>query len=177
MPSIFHRAKQRRQERAPTTEGGGINLVPLVDILTSIVFFSLLTYSGERMEALTAYDLALPPALVTSPDQTGNLNKNNTLDMVLAVKIEPTKMTVEHSVGPFHRDIAGTDEKAMDQLQAQMTEIHNQYATNNDVNVIPADDVSYDTVVKVLERLRMARYTGISLNAKARGGIAAGGGR
>ena len=54
MASIFHRSKQRRAERAPVTHGGGINLVPLVDILTSIVFFSLLTYQGATMAALTS---------------------------------------------------------------------------------------------------------------------------
>jgi hypothetical protein len=41
--SLFHRSKQRRAERAPVTAHGNINLVPLVDTLTSIVFFSLLT--------------------------------------------------------------------------------------------------------------------------------------
>jgi biopolymer transport protein ExbD len=41
--SLAHRARQRRLERASFTAQGNINLVPLVDILTSIVFFSLLT--------------------------------------------------------------------------------------------------------------------------------------
>ena len=69
MASIFHQSKQRRAERAPVTHGGGINLVPLVDILTSIVFFSLLTYQGATMAALTAFDLTLPPVVVNTPEQ------------------------------------------------------------------------------------------------------------
>ena len=39
MGSAFHKSRQRRAERAPLTAHGNINLVPLVDILTSIVFF------------------------------------------------------------------------------------------------------------------------------------------
>ena len=55
MASLFRRSNQRRAERAPVTAHGSINLVPLVDILTSIVFFSLLTYQGAAMTALTSF--------------------------------------------------------------------------------------------------------------------------
>jgi biopolymer transport protein ExbD len=40
MASRFHKLRARQQEREPLTAHGRINLVPLVDILTSIVFFS-----------------------------------------------------------------------------------------------------------------------------------------
>jgi biopolymer transport protein ExbD len=63
------------------------------------------------------------------------------------------------------------DENAMNQLQAVMTQIRTKYPQNADVLVVPSDEVEYDVVVKVLERLRMARYTGISLGARARGQV------
>ena len=66
MASRFHKLRARQQEREPLTAHGRINLVPLVDILTSIVFFSLLTYTGAVMTNLTAFDLALPPVVVTA---------------------------------------------------------------------------------------------------------------
>ena len=53
MASIYLRSKQRRIERASLTDAGNLNLVPLVDILTSVVFFSLLTYQGAALAALT----------------------------------------------------------------------------------------------------------------------------
>ena len=46
MGSRFHASRMRRAERHAAAGHGSINLVPLIDILTSIVFFSLLTYSG-----------------------------------------------------------------------------------------------------------------------------------
>ncbi len=73
MASLFHRSKLRRAERAPVTAHGNINLVPLVDILTSIVFFSLLTYQGAAMAALTSFDLALPPVVVNTPEQASRV--------------------------------------------------------------------------------------------------------
>ena len=63
--SRFHKIKQRRAERAPLTAHGGLNLVPLVDVLTSIVFFSLATYTGVALAAMTAFDLSLPPETIT----------------------------------------------------------------------------------------------------------------
>ncbi len=168
MASLFHRSRQRRAERAPLTSGGNLNLVPLIDVLTSIVFFSLLTYTGAVMTMLTSYDLLLPPTVVTAVPPSGGAEERLTL--LLAVKILDGNLRVEHSEeNGFRQDIRGTDDPALDQLQALMTQIRQKYRQNSDVLVVPSDEVSYNTVIKVLERLRMADFTGISLGARARG--------
>ena len=171
MASLFHRSRQRRAERAPLTAGGNLNLVPLIDVLTSIVFFSLLTYTGAAMAMLTAYDLSLPPTVVT-PEQAVNAGQPPGLTLLLAVKIIDGNLRVEHSEeGGFRRDIRGTSTTALDTLQAVMAGIRRKYNQNSDVLVVPSDEVSYDTVVQVLERLRIAQFTGISLGARARGEV------
>jgi biopolymer transport protein ExbD len=171
MASLFHRSRQRRAERAPLTAGGNLNLVPLIDVLTSIVFFSLLTYTGAAMAMLTSYDLLLPPTVITA-DQAKNSGEQPKATLLLAVKIMDGNLRVEHSEeGGYRHDIRGMNEASMDTLQALMTEIRTKYPQNADVLVVPSDEVDYDTVVKVLERLRMARYTGISLGARARGQV------
>src|SRR5919206_2710390 len=96
--SRFHRATSRRAERENITGHGHINLVPLVDILTSIVFFSLLTYTGAVMTNLTAFDLALPPVVVTAPGTTSGAQPDTTT-LILAVGIKPGMIRVEHSNG------------------------------------------------------------------------------
>lgn len=169
MASRLHRARQRRAEREPITSHGNLNLVPLVDILTSIVFFSLLTYTGAVMVALTAYDLSLPPVVVTGTQAANNAGQRDTLNLLLAVKVSDNGLRVEHSGnGGFREDIAGLDSASLDKLQALMTQIKQQYPQNSDVLVVPNDDVSYDDVVHVLERLRLADYTGISLGNRSR---------
>ena len=84
MASRFHKLRARQQEREPLTAHGRINLVPLVDILTSIVFFSLLTYTGAVMTNLTAFDLALPPVVVTAPTTTPSGVNRDTVTLILA---------------------------------------------------------------------------------------------
>jgi biopolymer transport protein ExbD len=166
--SRFHRAKVRRAERAQSSLGhGGINLVPLIDVLTSIVFFSLASYQGLLAE-LTSFDLALPPLVVTAEQMPAG-QKDTNLNLLLAVRIQGDKMLVEHSAnGGFRREIAGLTGPSLDTLQALMTNIHQQYPQNNDVLVIPSDEVQYDDVVHVLERLKLSQFPNVALGTRAR---------
>ena len=169
MASLFHRSRQRRAERAPLTDAGHLNLVPLIDVLTSIVFFSLLTYTGAIMAMLTSYDLTLPPTVITADQARNSGVPPESPSLLLAVKIWDDSLRVEHSEeNGFRRLIAGTNERSLDQLQALMTEIRQKYPQNEDVLVVPSDEVLYDDVVHVLERLKMANFRGISLGARAR---------
>ncbi len=175
MASLFHRSTNRRKAAAPLTAHGNINLVPLVDILTSIVFFSLITLQNADVATLTSFDLALPPVVVTTPEQMSKLKSDQALDLLLTVRVDNEKMLVEHSEeGGFHRQINGVDSASLVQLQALMTEIRTKYPQNSDVTVIPDDDVSYDNLVHVLEHLKLAHFTGISLGTRSRGAAAPG---
>jgi biopolymer transport protein ExbD len=176
--SRFHRAKIRRAERATSTLGhGGINLVPLIDVLTSIVFFSLVSYQGLLAE-LTSFDLALPPLIVTAEQPPPATADQDQLNLLLAVRIQADRMLIEHSAeGGYHREILGLGPTSLDTLQSVMEDIHQKYPQNNDVLVIPADEVSYDDVVHVLERLKMARYPNVALGTRSRvGPVSAAGG-
>jgi len=167
--SVYLRSKQRRSERASLTDAGNLNLVPLVDILTAVVFFSLLTYQGAALAALTSYDLSLPPVVVTADQASSAAQQREALNLLLAVRVEPKKLLVEHSgQGGFRKEIAGVQGAALDTLQAVMTEIRRRYPQNADVLVVPADDVAYDDLIHVLERLRVASYSGISLGNRSR---------
>ena len=155
------------------TAHGGLNLVPLVDILTSIVFFSVATYSGAALAALTSFDLALPPTVVTQAE-AAQRSPQQLLNLLLAVRITPEGVRVEHSEGLNRQIPGGLTVEAFDQFEALMRQVRADFPQNNDVLVVPADDVNYDTVVRVLERLRLVGYSGISLGSRAREGQAGG---
>ena len=169
MASIYLRSKQRRLERASLTDAGNLNLVPLIDVLTAVVFFSLLTYQGAALAALTAYDLSLPPVVITAQQASSAAQQNEALNLLLAVRVDRDKMLVEHTGdGGFRREIVGVQGTALDTLQSVMTDIRRLYPQNADVLVVPADDVAYDDLIHVLERLRVAAYSGISLGNRMR---------
>lgn len=168
MPTLFHRSKQRRAERAPTTSGGNLNLIPLVDILTAIVFFSLLTYTGAAMAALTAFDLVLPPVVITTPEEAARIrSEQEVINLLVGVRIYSDRVQVEHSEG-LNQPIAGSDDAALDRFESLMKQIQTDFPQNRDVTIVPNDDVSYERVVQVLERLRLAGFTGLSLSNRAR---------
>lgn len=169
MSSIYARSKQRRAERAAITFAGNLNLVPLVDVLTAVVFFGLLTYQGAALAALTSFDLSLPPVVITAQQAAASAPERNALNLLLAVRVEHDQLLVEHSgEGGFRKEIGGVQGTALDTLEAVMTEIRRRYPQNADVLVVPADDVAYDDLIHVLERLRLASYSGISLGNRTR---------
>ena len=149
------------------TRGGNINLIPLVDILTSIVFFSLLTYTGAALAALTAFDLVLPPVVITTPEELKNLTEKDVINLLVGVRIYNDRVQVEHSEG-LNQQIAGTDSAALNRFEALMEQVRTDFPANKDVTIVPNDDVSYERVVQILERLKLAGYTGLSLSNRAR---------
>jgi biopolymer transport protein ExbD len=170
MASRFHRLRARQAEREPLTAHGNINLVPLVDILTSIVFFSLLTYTGAVMSMLTTFDLALPPVVVT-PDQAPVGTNIDTVSLILAVGIKQGGVRVEHSGGssePFAQEIAGLGEQSLTELESLLTQIKTQYADNDRIMIVPDDNVSYEDIVHVLEKVKLAKFGKIALTSAAR---------
>ena len=149
---------------------GGLNLVPLVDILTSIVFFSLLTYAGTALAALTSFDLTLPPTVLEKPaDAKLVKTEKDVLNLLLVARIFPDRLEIEHSAqGGYQKRIEGVEVASLDEFEKEMTAIRGKYPQNRDVLVLPADAMNYDVVVQVLERLKRARFSGISLGTRAR---------
>jgi hypothetical protein len=101
-------------------------------------------------------------------------NPKPELNLLLAVRVENNKLQVEHTGGVqggalgFRQVINGIDGASLDSLEALMTQIRQQYPANNDVLVVPSDEISYDDVIHVLERLRKAQFANISLGSRAR---------
>ena len=169
--SAFHKAKQRRAERQQAHGHGGINLVPLIDVLTSIVFFGLLTYTGAAMAALTQFDLVLPPVVVTADTPSEATKDMEKVTLLLAVRIQDAgTLQVEHSEeNGFRQVIRGyKDEASLAQLETLMKQIKEKYPQNEDVTVIPDDNIAYEDVIHVIERLKRAQFVGIALASRAR---------
>ena len=162
MPLARSRLQARRTEFARAH--GGLNLVPLVDILTAIVFFSLLSAVSLR-SALASFDLAGPPAVAGAAG--GSSAAPSSVDLV--VRVDRHQFVVRH--GDRQTLITRLENRPADglsELRQTLTTLTRLLGRAAVVTVVPSDDVSYDDVVHVLEQVHQVAPKAVTLGSRAR---------
>ena len=162
MPLARSRFQARRSEFARTH--GPLNLVPLVDILTAMVFFSLLSAVSLR-SALASFDL-VPPAATVDADE-GAVATTSGPDVV--VRVDRHQFVVRH--GDRETLISRsdpTDDAAFTGLRQTLADVTQGLGRSARVTVVPSDDVLYDDVVHVLEQVQHVAPQAVALGSRAR---------
>ena len=160
MPIARSRLQARRREFTHTH--GALNLIPLIDILTAIVFFSLLGAVSLR-SALASFDLAAPPAVA------GEATVASTPHPDLVIRVDRNQFVVRH--GDQETVVARSharDEASFAQLQQSLVRIAGVLGRPAVITVVPSDDVSYDDVIRVLENVQRVKPAAVALGARAR---------
>src|SRR5687768_8841862 len=161
MPLARSRLQARRTELARAH--GGLNLVPLVDILTAIVFFSLLSAVSLR-SALASFDLAGPPAVADAAG--GSSAAPSAVDLV--VRVDRNQFVVRHGVRQtFIPRLQNRPDDALSDLRQTLTTLARGLGPVV-VTVVPSDDVSYNDVVHVLEQVHQIGPKAVTLGSRAR---------
>lgn len=162
MPTARARLQARRREFTRTH--GALNLIPLIDILTAIVFFSLLGAVSLR-SALASFDLIAPPAVAEAGETRGTSSPQPDL----VVRVDRHQFVVRHGdqetvvMRPQERDQVSFGH--LRQALVRITEVIGRPAV---ITVVPSDDVSYDDVVRVLESVRQVKPAAVALGSRAR---------
>lgn len=160
MSSFIRRQLARRHPLGPVT----LNLVPLIDVLTSIVFFGLLTYSGTKaLATLTAFDLAMAPAPAAGLGASGV----QPAPISLILRVDRTGVSIARAGGTDEQRFEGFSDDALRRLNQAVAE-YGRGLPNDAVSVIPADDLSYDDLIRVLDQVRMAGQSRIALGVRPR---------
>ena len=164
MSSPFRR-RARRTHRQPGNSSVNLNLVPLVDVLTSIVFFGLLTYTGVRaLATLTAYDLAVAPA-ARAP--IGTSGASSTAPW-LTLRVDRDGVSLSRGGETVERRFEGFTPETLRRINRAVTEYGRGLPSDAGVSVIPADDLLYDDLIRVLDEVRAAGRSRIALGARPR---------
>ncbi|HEU5185605.1 MAG TPA: biopolymer transporter ExbD [Gemmatimonadaceae bacterium] len=161
MPIARTRLNARRREFARTH--GPLNLIPLVDILTAIVFFSLLGAVSLR-SALASFDLVAPSA-AGEAGEAGNVATRP--DLVVRVDRHQFVVRDGRQVTAVARpDVR--DQAAFAELRHHLIRVTETLGRPPVITVVPSDDVSYDDVVRVLEQLQQVSPAAVALGSRAR---------
>src|SRR5688500_4122888 len=159
MASPFRR-RARRTHRPAGHGPVSLNLVPLVDVLTSIVFFGLLTYTGVRaLATLTAYDLAVAPAAGTSTGSSVAV----TPPLLLTLRVDRGGVSLSRRGEIVERRFDGLSAETLQRVQRAVAEYGKGLPRDAGVSVIPADDLPYNDLIRLLAEVRAAGQSRIAL--------------
>ena len=162
MPSLARRTIARRARRVALGHQP-LNLVPLVDILTSIVFFSLLTYGGARaLAALTRFDLQSMSAAA------GARGGGSPVTLGLTLSVDRTGVRVARARDAAERRFEGLGDASLRGIRGAVAELGRGVPADAAIGVVPADDVSYEDLIRVLDQVRAAGRDRIALGLRKR---------
>ena len=160
MSSFIRRQIARRR---PTGSGSAsLNLVPLIDVLTSIVFFGLLTYAASR--SLAAFDLAVAPSRGGSAATAGE----EASPAAITLRVDRRGVTMTRAGESGERRFDGFSDETLAKLNRAVAHQAGGTSSGANVSVIPADDLIYDDLIRVLDQVRMAGQSRIALGVRPR---------
>lgn len=158
-----HRVELRRA--AFVQAHGSLNLIPLIDILTAIVFFSLLSVVSFR-SSIVGFDLTQPPS--AAKVENSATTAPNIVPQVV-VRVDRDRFVIRHDSGETTIDrLNGPRDVASATLRHILARLTSTSPGRPQITVVPSDDVSYDDVVGVLEQAYRVDARGVTLGARAR---------
>lgn len=136
----------RRQSRNHGRYRGrnDLNIVPMLDVMVILVFFLIFTAVFSRTSIL---ELSLPPPSSDSPPLPPQLE----LEIIVRAG---SLQVADRSTGPLKtlpNNVAGYDVAALTEFLKQ---VKAKFPEKTDATVLMEPDVSYDTMVQVMDAVR-----------------------
>jgi len=122
-----------------------LNIVPMIDMMVILVFFLIFTAVFSKTNVL---QLNLPSSSTTPMDLP------KTLKLELIIHADDVVVNDRNS-GPlktFANTAAGPD---LDALSEMMRQVKSQFPQMTDATVLPSPATSYDTLVQVMDTVRV----------------------
>ncbi len=127
-----------------------LNLAPLIDMVTCLMFF-LLAFAGIVPVAII--DAPLPK--IASTAEEVKLAKDNENKLELTVDISPTAIVVREG-GAGSRSFAPNEkgEFPIAELHTHFLTIHTKRPKSHEITLVPANAVTYETIIAVMDAAR-----------------------
>jgi len=146
-------ARMARHHKRGKAEGE-INLVSMIDMMTILVFFLLVHGGFIRLAVL---QLNLPST------QSQSSIEPPTFELEITVRESGIEIG-DRSTGLMSR-IEKTDTGYnLEELTAYLTRVKEQFPTKDDATVLVEPEISYDVVIAVMDRVRVAEEWDADLN-------------
>ncbi|MBY0372205.1 biopolymer transporter ExbD [bacterium] len=128
----------------------GLNLAPLIDMVSVLMFF-LLAFAG--IIPVSIIDAPLPKIASTAEEVKQANKKDNKLE--LTVDISPTSVVVREDGGAAKTFAANEKgEFAFDEMHKHFIALHGRKPKSHEITLVPQNAVTYDTLIKVMDSSR-----------------------
>ena len=151
--------RMKRMGRSKKKKGRGLNLTPLMDVFTILVFFLLFhSYGGDVMEA--PKQIELPDSVVeTKPRETVMIMVSPEMVVVQGEAVMTTSELLDDSTGP----ISEIEEK-LEQLQSNIIGISTKtVAESKEVTVLADKSIPFKVLKRIMSTCTDSGYGRISL--------------
>jgi biopolymer transport protein ExbD len=123
-----------------------LNIVPMIDMMVILVFFLIFTAVFSKTNIL---QLNLPANATSAPV---DLPKGLKLEVI----IRPNDLLVnDRNSGPLKLIENNANGYDLDALSAFMRQVKAQFPDMTDATILPSPNVSYDTLVQVMDTVRV----------------------
>ena len=150
-----YRSQRRRQEAFDTDIMHVLNLTPMMDILTVLVVFLLVT---AVFMSITIMELSIP----TSGDAPAAVKQD------IAIEVIVRKTGLQIANGSAVQAVIPTKDGAYDirQLSATLVRLKEQYPDKEDATILMEPAIAYDHMIQVMDAVRSA-----DVRAEESGGV------
>lgn len=128
----------------------GLNLTPMIDMVTNLMFFLMLFAS---VLPVVIIDAPLPKIASTAEEVKKAADDKNKLELM--VYIDSKGIRVKSDVGGDKAFPNGADGKYhYDDVHQYLVQLHAKKPTSHEVTLMPADDVAYEVMIGVMDASR-----------------------
>jgi biopolymer transport protein ExbD len=128
----------------------GLNLTPMIDIVTNLMFFLMIFAS---VLPVVIIDAPLPKVASTADEVKKAKDSDNKLEITILINLKTISVKSDFG-GGFSMNAGPDGHFNFDELHNFMVQLHAKKPVAHEVTLLPADDTPYETVIGVMDATR-----------------------
>ncbi len=148
----------KRSTGRANSEGDDVNITPVMNLFLVLIPFLLLTAEFVRIAVL---ELNLPS---TAQSSVSNKKENDKKMILIMLAIDEKGFTIKGTKLRIPPIPKSKGQFQYDKLAASLQQIKNRYPDTEEITIQPVDDISYQTIVNVMDACRDNGFPNISIS-------------
>ncbi len=145
--------RMERTNRKGQITGLGLNLIPMMDVLTVLVFFLLFhSFNGD-----------MPEAKITLPDSVVETRPRETVHIVVTPEVVMVQGDVVINTPQLENESIGMVQEVIERLRQLEPHLPNTAAENREVTLLADKTIQFKVLKKIMSTCTASGYGRISL--------------